>query len=251
MLEAACDSGSNPHCHFLLLLQSISFDHSVLLDFLISTETCFLEYFVCYLKYLRADWQGFSAACGQISTSVCHLQKVLATSCDANISLVTCKGQLREVELSPCALPTRFVSPVEVKSLVLGPCLVDYSSSDESGPENMDYQADKMTSGFSDLDMKEEVSGFRLQKQTHFESSCSWQPTYAQETRAEGSLHISRYVTCEASTRAVGCLSELREVLKRLQEKDLFPYNASSLLKLLAEVCHCSQKSHFNKCVTK
>lgn len=65
LLDWACFSGSNPHCHFLLLLQSLAFDHSVLLDFLISTETCFLEYFVRYLKYLRTDIEGFTAACAR------------------------------------------------------------------------------------------------------------------------------------------------------------------------------------------
>ncbi|KAK7930486.1 hypothetical protein WMY93_006881 [Mugilogobius chulae] len=55
----ACSLGLNPHCHFLLLLRSLAFDHRVLLDFLISTETCFLEYFVRYLRLLRTDPEGF------------------------------------------------------------------------------------------------------------------------------------------------------------------------------------------------
>uniref|UniRef100_A0A8C5M7Y4 Lines homolog 1 n=1 Tax=Leptobrachium leishanense TaxID=445787 RepID=A0A8C5M7Y4_9ANUR len=38
--------GCNPHCIFVLLLKNVAFDDSVLLDFLISSETCFLEYFV-------------------------------------------------------------------------------------------------------------------------------------------------------------------------------------------------------------
>ncbi|NXS91840.1 LINES protein, partial [Jacana jacana] len=43
-------SGYNPHCIFLFFLEKIAFDYTVLLDFLISSETCFLEYLVRYLK---------------------------------------------------------------------------------------------------------------------------------------------------------------------------------------------------------
>ncbi|XP_043100019.1 protein Lines homolog 1 [Puntigrus tetrazona] len=61
-----CVRGGNPHCHFILLLRSLCFDHSVLLDFLISSETCFLEYCVRYLKLLLEDPAGFSGACRRI-----------------------------------------------------------------------------------------------------------------------------------------------------------------------------------------
>uniref|UniRef100_A0A8C6SUB9 Protein Lines N-terminal domain-containing protein n=1 Tax=Neogobius melanostomus TaxID=47308 RepID=A0A8C6SUB9_9GOBI len=66
LLLWACPLGLNPHCQLLLLLRSLSFDHRVLLDFLISTETCFLEYFVRYLRFLRTDPGGFSAACASV-----------------------------------------------------------------------------------------------------------------------------------------------------------------------------------------
>uniref|UniRef100_W5L451 Lines homolog 1 n=1 Tax=Astyanax mexicanus TaxID=7994 RepID=W5L451_ASTMX len=65
----ACSWGCNPHCHFILLLQSLCFDHTVLLDFLISTETCFLEYCVLYLKLLRDNWRDFSDSCCCIKNS--------------------------------------------------------------------------------------------------------------------------------------------------------------------------------------
>ncbi|KAL1007482.1 hypothetical protein UPYG_G00087380 [Umbra pygmaea] len=66
---APCFVGGNPHCHFLFLLHNIAFDHSILLDFLISTETCFLEYFVRYLKLLRDDWGGFFTVSQKIDLS--------------------------------------------------------------------------------------------------------------------------------------------------------------------------------------
>lgn len=254
MLEAACASGCNPHCHFLLLLQSISFDHSILLDFLISTETCFLEYFVRYLKFLRADWQGFSAACGRLSTSGCHLQKPLATSCVR-------QGELQGGELSPCAQPTGDVSPVAA-----GLRLVEYGSSDESDTDNMDSQDEPGTSVCGDrvdaVHVRREDRGPpgppRQTQSTHSAELLS-QPTATLGRRPEGSslpvlqneqtscpdmTALSGHVTGEASARAVGCLSELGEVVTRLQAKELFPYNPSSLLKLLAQVENCSQQPH-------
>ncbi|KFO91809.1 Protein Lines, partial [Buceros rhinoceros silvestris] len=56
-------SGYNPHCIFLFFLEKVAFDSTVLLDFLISSETCFLEYLVRYLKLLRKDWHQFVEIC--------------------------------------------------------------------------------------------------------------------------------------------------------------------------------------------
>uniref|UniRef100_A0A8C2ZR59 Lines homolog 1 n=1 Tax=Cyclopterus lumpus TaxID=8103 RepID=A0A8C2ZR59_CYCLU len=186
VLEAACASGCNPHCHFLLLLQSISFDHSILLDFLISTETCFLEYFVRYLKYLRADWRGFTAACGRISLT--------------------------------------------------------------GGHRSLQHEKSR----FSALDVKQKISGSPMPiGQQQYESSVS-KPMCTLERRQEGpSLPVLQSeqtscptmwgrLPCETLARAELCMSELREVVTRLQTRKLFPYNPSSLLKLLAQVENCS-----------
>ena len=263
-LEAACASGCNPHCHFLLLLRSISFDHSILLDFLISTETCFLEYFVRYLKYLRADWQGFTVACGKVSVSDCQrsLQKSLPDSGAGDMFTLTYKGQPEQVGLSPCGQPKD--APVEMISVAAGSRLVEYSSSDESGPENMDCQDEPGTSAcengrFSALDGKRKISGAPITKQQYEPSHPPVLPSpsnSALERTPEGSSSLtermscpdvaplSGQVTCETSVRAVLCLSQLREVVTRLQTKNLFPYNPSSLIKLLQQVQNCFQQSH-------
>ncbi|GAB1609290.1 uncharacterized protein LOC115220903 [Argonauta hians] len=49
----------NPHKLFLQLLQSMAFDHCVLLDLLTSPETCFLLYFLKYLKLVSQEWNIF------------------------------------------------------------------------------------------------------------------------------------------------------------------------------------------------
>ncbi|KAF0339062.1 protein Lines-like 1 [Gigaspora margarita] len=52
-----------PHIIFLKFLQSIGFEHSTILDFLISNETRFLEFFVMYCKYLDQNPEGFRTEC--------------------------------------------------------------------------------------------------------------------------------------------------------------------------------------------
>lgn len=47
----------------MFFLEKIAFDSTVLLDFLISSETCFLEYLVRYLKLLRKDCRQFVEIC--------------------------------------------------------------------------------------------------------------------------------------------------------------------------------------------
>ena len=54
----------NPHLLFFKFVQSIEFDHSVLLDLLISSETRFLEYIVHYLHFVIDDWRWFSLCVG-------------------------------------------------------------------------------------------------------------------------------------------------------------------------------------------
>lgn len=244
VLEAACASGCNPHCHFLLLLQSVSFDHSILLDFLISTETCFLEYFVRYLKYLTVDWQGFTATCERISMSDSHLSMHESLTCSrhGDISAREYKGQPLTLEIS----------------LTTGPRLVEYDSSDESDQENMEISEDERGASVC---VKQETTGPQIpirEKQYVSRDSTGLlsKPNSTLERQPqELSLLLSAQEPNMAPlsgqvTRTVLCLSELREVVTRLQTKKLFPYNPSSLLKLLEQVQKCSQQlelSQFKK----
>lgn len=238
----ACASGCNPHCHFLFLLQSISFSHSLLLDFLISTETCFLEYFVRYLKYLRTDWQGFTAACERISTSHCRLSQLgtRSGSCAGDTSAQTYKAEPDKVKSSSSVQPTAVIPPVDRTSSVSRLRLVEYNSSDESESESMEICEDELRESGAPV--------FTRQKQCESSDSAG---LLSEPYSVEGGLGAvlqnkeishtsmapaSEQVTCKMFLRAVLCLSELRELVTRLQWKKLFPYNPSSLLKLLEQV---------------
>ncbi|XP_066272627.1 protein Lines homolog 1-like [Branchiostoma lanceolatum] len=49
----------NPHRIFLQFLETTTWDHSILLDLLISMETCFLAYITRYLHLVITEWQVF------------------------------------------------------------------------------------------------------------------------------------------------------------------------------------------------
>ncbi|XP_068171837.1 protein Lines homolog 1 isoform X1 [Antennarius striatus] len=225
VLEIACSFGCNPHCHFLLLLQSICFDQSILLDFLISAETCFLDYFVRYLKYLRDDGYGFRAACAQISPSGSPLsqKKSLILSGDGHMFTPTYKDEPKEVNPSCCVQPEGAISPVEVVTLGVGLHLVEYDSSDESDYENMSY-----TRCFQSSDSTKLLSNCGLGRRP--------EKALVPAVQSPNMAVLSEHMTCKTSAKAVCCLYELRDMVKRLHAKKLFPYNPSSLLKLLAQL---------------
>lgn len=234
---SACATGFNPHCHFILLLQSICFDHSILLDFLISSETCFLEYLVHYLKYLKEDWQGFTATCG--GPGYCSPMQLSATGFCAlkHANLPDADG------LGSCIQPLCGDPPVGGSVSAVGHRLVAYDSSDESESESeaeaeastaMNQEAD---GGFASITQKEKSAA----SLTEADSTSEGVPE-GSSTHKHGASAFRREV-CHPVEGPVLCLSELREVLTRLQRKKLFPYNPSSLLKLLAQVLNCYQHS--------
>lgn len=173
------------------------------------------------------------------------------------------------VEFSSCVQPTGVISSVGMKSLAAGFRLVEYDSSDESDPENIEVSQDKPLVSVGEKNVKQKISGPPVPiRQKQYVSSDSTEllsepnstlerpegPSLAvlqnKQTPYPNTAPLSGQVTCELLARAVLCISELREVVMRLQTKKLFPYNPSSLLKLLAQVENWSEQSHvlhFNK----
>lgn len=170
--SGVCVWGFNPHCLFILLLRSLSFDHSVLLDFLISSETCFLEYFVRYLKLLCQDWTGLCRSSQHIEDGGGDAKRGSDLSIPASsaAAAVPC-GESATGNQVETALVSR---------------LVDYGSSDES------EEADAVDCGASVMLVEESLLG-----------------------------------------KVLACLMDLRTAVSRLHNRGLFPYNPSSLLKLL------------------
>lgn len=74
------EAALSPHALFGALLRSFGYDHSVLLDFLIGDETCFLEYLLLYLKLLRRDFAQLTQAATE-TASVAASVSVSESAC--------------------------------------------------------------------------------------------------------------------------------------------------------------------------
>ncbi|KAK9881576.1 hypothetical protein WA026_016450 [Henosepilachna vigintioctopunctata] len=59
----------NPTHSFVEFLKVVSHSVELLLDYLVSNETCFLLYLLRFLKYLRRNWSSFVRSCGDGSLS--------------------------------------------------------------------------------------------------------------------------------------------------------------------------------------
>lgn len=55
----------SPTLTFMQFTSAISYDYDVLLDFLVSNETCFLLYLYRFLKYIKRCWSEFVTGCGR------------------------------------------------------------------------------------------------------------------------------------------------------------------------------------------
>ncbi|CAH1179524.1 unnamed protein product [Phaedon cochleariae] len=59
----------NPFHSFIEFLNIVSHDPDLLLDYLVSNETCFLLYLLRFLKYTKRNWSRFISSCGEGDTS--------------------------------------------------------------------------------------------------------------------------------------------------------------------------------------
>jgi len=55
----------SPTLTFVQFIHAVSHDPDVLLDLLVSNETCFLLYLLRFLKYIRRNWHEFVTCCGR------------------------------------------------------------------------------------------------------------------------------------------------------------------------------------------
>ncbi|RLW03555.1 hypothetical protein DV515_00006468 [Chloebia gouldiae] len=265
--------GYNPHCIFLFFLEKIAFDSTVLLDFLISSETCFLEYLVRYLKLLGKEWHQFVDVCNHFDARhstfypVCsvkphHREK---QSCMTGESLqnAVCAAQPQ----TPMSLAASHKCPVftalqgdneaaewnRTDSLtgtdstsLLGSLqrLVNYDSSEDSevesdGKECLVNTKQLLSNNEGEVRRRETGCSCRDDDRNPRTSEVSppkpeASPTSSCRTRmASPDNNAPLRVMLYKSTK---CLEELQEAISRLQRRILFPYNPSALLKLLSHV---------------
>ncbi|XP_030353340.1 protein Lines homolog 1 isoform X2 [Strigops habroptila] len=266
-------SGCNPHCIFLFFLEKIAFDSTVLLDFLISSETCFLEYLVRYLKLLRKDWHQFVNVCNHFDTKHGAFQSIASLkpphqekqSCKTDESLqnaccepepqtlVSLAASHNYLALTTARGDNEVVASNQSNSFIgtdstslLGSLqsLVNYDSSEDSELES-DGKDCLVNTKQVPLNNEGEM-GIR-------ETSCSYMDGERNTLKAEvlpvkqKLSNTSSSLTCMASLdniipqrimlyKSTKCLEELQKAISRLQRRDLFPYNPSALLKLLSHI---------------
>ncbi|XP_063045204.1 protein Lines homolog 1 [Engraulis encrasicolus] len=251
-----CETGSNPHCHFVVLLRGLAFDHSVLLDFLISSETCFLEYVVRYLKLLRGDWEGFSRSCQILEPQRCNRWTV---NSGGFVLSHHGKSAVGEAEQSHSSDGRGEVGAAGASQAC--PRLVDYGSSSEE--EEEEEEEENMKDEKEMKEVKEEKEQHHQQQEEEEEMEmdvCVSLPEMGQRV-APGSLSkdggqpsislpdckqrldpsndsvdVAKHTDTSVARKVVLCLRELKTVIIRLQRKNLFPYNPVSLVKLLSAI---------------
>ncbi|NWY54711.1 LINES protein, partial [Chionis minor] len=266
-------SGFNPHCIFLFFLEKIAFDSTVLLDFLISSETCFLEYLVRYLKLLRKDWHQFVDVCNHFDTKhgtfrsissvkpppqekqSCMTDESLQNACceqepQTSVSLASshnylvftteqCDNEVAESNQSNLLICTDSTS-------LLGSLqsLVNYDSSDNSelesdGKECLVNTKQVPLNNEGETRIRETGSSYTDDKRNMLKSEVL-------PLKEKGS-NTSCCLTGMASSdniiplrrmiyKLTKCLEELQKAISRLQRRNLFPYNPSALLKLLSHI---------------
>ncbi|XP_054417870.1 protein Lines homolog 1 [Pteronotus mesoamericanus] len=262
------ENGYNPHCVFLFFLKNIGFDSTVLLDFLISSETCFLEYFVRYLKLLIKDWDTFFTICKDFdvtdsndSTNICGFISSLGqdrSSHQTGLSLLAALGGGRSAR--SCVSWAAGASSEPQSQVVMSPearatpqagrrpssqasqSLVDYDTSDDSEVESTDpcLANSKQTSLHHEAKqgIQDTVGTSRGEKELSLEPQSRPVPDETNTPFPVAGDVAPNNVVYEVglSHRTVKCFEELQGAISRLQKKNLFPYNPTALLKLLKQI---------------
>ncbi|CAG8552966.1 17444_t:CDS:2 [Cetraspora pellucida] len=93
-----------PHTIFLKFLQSIGFEHSTILDFLISNETRFLEFFVTYCRYLVQDFEKFQMECYKFDKEITKINYKNTIDPNTEVNMETDLDTINRVNEVFCSL---------------------------------------------------------------------------------------------------------------------------------------------------
>ena len=145
-----CSPVLDPHTLFLHFLSHACWDHSVLLDFLSSPETCFLVLLIKQLHLVVNDWTGFCHACHRYSARTTaetgkELQEDLRS--DRRMSCDTHEGFHRESRTSFAAEYEEGIENTNASvninnDRVQVTTLVNYSDSEDDTDDDCDRTSD-------------------------------------------------------------------------------------------------------------
>ena len=233
----------DPHQLFISMLYCVSHDHTVLLDFLTSPETCFLIYFLKYIKLVQSEWQRFTAGHKLYRQSeATNHQDTQATSTGELLS--SGKTMKSQSETSSGEL----LSGNETMNTLLKSCaLVSYS--DSSDDEENNVTMEKLTSNIGEMDLTnstnidlskstEELSNQMVEDTKGGIGTQECSSTSELEAKCYNSEQVLSHDNSEIENhleldQTMSVLIRLRMSIERLDKHDMFPYNAKPLLRHL------------------
>lgn len=239
-----CFRVCNIHCLFVQFLTSLSFDHSVLLDFLISTETRFQEFFRCYLQILQTNWTGLQLACEQVypSTSTELDSEGSSALCGGDSSVLLDMGGddgLKELGQSANVETIAFASGFDGKDKETRTAM---DMLEDASTVATTLAGRKRTGLQYDLAENEAVKRSRIfgtQQPQHAESDVAVAMTVGEKATVcspqhEGDVEMVSTSAAASSLyhetmldQVMGCLIRLRFALERLHNSGLFPLSSS------------------------
>lgn len=242
-----CPPDLDPFFLFLTLLDKTGWSYSLLLDFLMSPETCFLLYLVRTLKQISRHWSRWSDVCGSHMTprqgrSICKAEgdylsfaggKGLHSSrrkrkygSDKQEALSLVSGG-NSSDVIGGEMSGHLVESVAVSAAIGTPhgcknSIVDYSSSSEDDGDGSILskasvkKSHKVLTENCRIDEYGEQSFYRCRSSEKSSSGCD--------------VKRGRNPTL---VRAMAVLRELESVISRLVANDVFPFNIEPLIKHL------------------
>lgn len=190
-----------PHQLFWNYLKIFDFDHSLFLDLLISSETDFLQYFTSYLHCMRLEWEH----CGVVFRKL--------------------EAEGRNLEESSSESDSEAAEPVSKRMRVETDCTESFDSSSKKR-------------------QRAELNGINVIQVEHSDEHMGMVVMNRPEVKGEkATLDRSSNETKDNDKginpgldQVLSVMIRLRMSLERLQQKKMFPYTISPLIRLLVKI---------------
>ena len=216
----------NPHTLWLLFLQSISYDHSVLMDLLLSPETKFGRVLHSYLELVIVDWDTFEEICRERAIPDCLPNSPMDSGALYSLTSDGNGGHTRDTLISGrkgLDHSKLTLSPPMLKKTKLDEqrsidALVEYSSSSDD--------EDAVNSCELALPCDRPQAGCSSASPSHLMSpSCPMPPS---ELTPPSPPSFPSSPTESLLDKVLGCFIRLRLALERLEEAKLLPEDFSA-----------------------
>lgn len=186
-----------PHRLFFAYMKFLDFDHSVLLDLLMSCETNFLEYFTSHLHLMKHEWDK----CGKI---------LMEVSEEKEFSEQEAETDSEDFEMPPKKkMKQTYSSLGEILSGDAG----DGTNLAPAGDQLLDKRC-CLDGGECNVLLRETMSN----------------------PKTAGGTENESIVANHALDRVMSAFIRLRMSLERLQKRNMFPYAITPLLRLLQDL---------------